>query len=136
MENELLRLRSRARAAPLRSRGRVTLLTSPAAATRVAAAGDALRRGLATGEAVVVGESRDAADDLAREVTRSVGATFGLYCYSLRQLARRIAAPDLARRGLTPATRLAAEAVAKHAAFVEQQHRALEYLVVCHTTIF
>ena len=112
----------------MRPPGRVTLLTSPAAAVRVAAAGDALRRGLAAGEAVVVGESRDAADDLAREVARDAGATFGLYRFSLRQLAGRIAAPDLARRGLAPATRLASEAVAKHTAFVEQQHRALDYL--------
>ena len=110
------------------SSGRVALLTSPSAAVRVAAAGDALRRGLAAGEAVVVGESRDAADDLAREVAREAGATFGLYRFSLRQIAGRIAAPDLARGGLAPATRLAAEAVAMHAAFVEQQHRALDYL--------
>ena len=110
------------------SSGRVTLLTSPSAATRVAAAGDALRRGLAAGEAVVVGETRDAADDLAREVAREAGATFGLYRFSLRQIAGRIAAPDLARGGLVPATRLAAEAVAKHAAIVEQQQRALDYL--------
>ena len=110
------------------SSGRVTLLTSPAAAVRVAAAGDALRRSLAAGEAMVVGESRAAADDLAREVARDAGATFGLYRFSLRQLAGRIAAPYLARQGLVPATRLAAEAVAKHAAFVEQQNQSLDYL--------
>ena len=112
----------------MRPPGRVTLLTSPAAAVRIAAAGAALRRGLAGGEAVVVGESLDAADDLAREVARAAGATFGLHRFSLRQLAARLAAPDLARRGLAPATRLASEAVAKHAAFLERQHRALDYL--------
>ena len=112
----------------MRPPGRVTLLTSPAAAARLAAAGDALRRGLAAGEAVAVGETRDAADELAHEVARDLGATFGLYRYSLRQLAGRIAAAELARRELAPATRLATEAVAKHAAFVEQQHRALDYL--------
>ena len=77
---------------------------------------------------MAVGETRDAADELAHEVARDLGATFGLYRYSLRQLAGRIAAAELARRGLAPATRLATEAVAKHAAFVEQQHRALDYL--------
>ena len=112
----------------MRPPGRVTLLTSPSAAARLAAAGDALRRGLAAGEAVAVGETRDAADELAHEVARDLGATFGLYRYSLRQLAGRIAAAELARRGLAPATRLATEAVAKHAAFVEQRHRALDYL--------
>ena len=109
------------------SSGRVTLLTSPAAAVRLAAASDALRRN-AAGEVLIIGESRDAAEDLAHEVARDAGATFGLYRFSLRQLAGRIAAPDLARRGLAPATRLAAEAVAQHAAFVEQQRRALDFL--------
>ena len=112
----------------MRPSGRVTILGSPAAAVRVAAAADTLRRGLAIGEAVVVGESRDAADDLAREVARDAGATFGLYRFSLRQIARRIAAVDLAQRGLAPATRLAAEAVAKYAAFLELQDEALGYL--------
>ncbi len=112
----------------MRSPGRVTLLTSPAAAVRIAAAGAALRSGLAAGEAVVVGESLDAADDVARDVARDAGATFGLYRFSLRQLAARIAAPELARRGLAPASRLATEAVAKHAAFVERQDRPLDYL--------
>ena len=109
------------------SSGRVTLLTSPAAAVRLAAASDALRRN-AAGEVLIIGESRDAAEDLAHEVARDAGATFGLYRFSLRQLAGRIAAPDLARRGLAPATRLAAEAVAQHAAFVEQKRRALDFL--------
>ena len=107
---------------------RVTILTAPAAETRVGAAGDFLRRGLANGEAVLVGETREAADDLARDIAAEAGATFGLHRFSLRQLAWRIAAVDLARRGLVPATALAVEAVATHAAFEELWRKTLGYL--------
>ena len=107
---------------------RITILTSPAAETRIEAAADALRRGLGCGEVLLVGETREAVDDLARDLAAEAGATFGLHRFSLRQLAASIATVDLARRGLAPASGLAMEAVAAHATFEESKHEALDYL--------
>src|SRR5512134_3445549 len=54
--------------------------------------------------ALIVSASRGAADDLARAVARSHGATAGLHRFSFAQLAARLAAPVLAARGIAPAT--------------------------------
>ena len=107
---------------------RITILTTPAAETRIEAAAELLRRGLDRGEALLVGHTREAADDFARDITAEDGATFGLYRFGLRQLVWSIAAIELARRGLAPASSLAAEAVATHAAFEEGKRRPLDYL--------
>ena len=107
---------------------RITILTTPAAETRIEAAADALRRGLGRGEVLLVGETREAVDDLARDIAAEAGATFGLHRFSLRQLAASIATVDLARRGLAPASGLAMEAVAAHATFEESRSEALDYL--------
>jgi len=107
---------------------RITILTAPAAESRIEAAAEVLRRGLGSGEVLLVGETREAADDLARDIAVDAGATFGLHRFSLRQLVGSIATVDLARRGLAPASTLAAEAVATHATFEEQKRKALDYL--------
>ena len=107
---------------------RITILTTPAAENRIEAAADVLRRGLVRGEVLLVGETREAVDDLAREIAADAGATFGLHRFSLRQLAWSVATVDLAHRGLAPASRLAAEAVATHATFEELQRKTLQYL--------
>ena len=110
---------------------RITILTGPAAGTRLDAAADFLRRNLrvaTAGEVLLVGQTREAADELARALVTEAGATFGLHRFGLRQLAWRVAAVELARRGLAPASPLAAEAVATHAAFEELTGRRLNYL--------
>ena len=107
---------------------RITILTTPAAETRIEAAAGALRRGLGRGEVLLVGETREAVDDLARDIAAEAGATFGLHRFSLRQLAVSLATVDLAGRGLAPASGLAMEAVAAHAAFEESKREALDYL--------
>ena len=107
---------------------RITVLTTPAAETRIEAAAEVLWRGLRRGAALLVGETREAADDLARDLAMDAGATFGLHRFSLQQLAWSIATVDLARRGLAPASGLATEAVATHATFEELQSEALAYL--------
>ncbi len=106
----------------------ISILTTPAAGTRIEAAADALRRGLRGGEVLLVGQTREAADDLARETVADGGATFGLHRFSLRQLVWNVATIDLARRGLAPASTLASEAVATHATFEERRKRPLDYL--------
>ena len=107
---------------------RITILIAAGAPRRLEAARRAIEQGLTTGEALLVGHSREAADDLAREISLARGATFGLHRFSVRQLASRIAAVDLARGGLAPARRLGAEAVATRAAFEETEDEPLEYL--------
>lgn len=107
---------------------RISILTAPAAGTRIDAAAEVVRRGLDRGEVLLVGQTREAADDLAREIVADRGAAFGLYRFSLRQLVHGIAAGDLARRGLAPASPLASEAVATHAAFEERKKTPLDYL--------
>ena len=105
-----------------------TIVTSPVASFRL----DAARRFLSdispVTEVLLVGETRESADELARERLRDQPALFGLHRFSLRQLAYRLASAELARQGLAPATGLGAEAVAARAAFEERSNDTLEYL--------
>ncbi len=77
--------------------------------------------------ALLVSASRGAADDLARDVARSRGATAGLHRFSFAQLAARLAAPVLAARGIAPATMIGSEAVAARATFDALQDGGLPY---------
>ncbi len=97
--------------------GAVTLHRSASAAARLAAAHRFVESLPPASEALVVGAARDAVDDFVRENAARRGAAFGLHRFGLRRLATRIASPRLAARGLAPATRLGAEAVAARAAF-------------------
>jgi ATP-dependent helicase/nuclease subunit B len=106
----------------------VTLHRSAAAATRLAAAHEFLDALSPATEAIVVGATREAADDLVRGQSVRRGATFGLHRFSLRQLAARVTATQLAARDLAPSTRLGAEAVAARAAFDELEADTLSYL--------
>ena len=108
--------------------GHVTLHRSAAAATRLAAAHRFLDALSPATEALVVGATREAVDDLVREQSVRRGATFGLHRFSLRQLAVRVTATQLAARGLAPSTRLGAEAVAARAAFDELEQGTLSYV--------
>src|SRR5262245_55352313 len=81
-----------------------------------------------TTEILIVGASPGAADDFARSLALHRGATFGLYRFSLTQLAARFAMPRLARLGLLPATALGTRAVAARVLFDSVQDAALSYL--------
>src|SRR2546425_8012441 len=100
---------------------------SPAAAQRLRAAGAFVERFPTATEVLIVGASRDAANDLARRVTAARRATFGLHRASLTQLAVRFAAEEMARLGVAPATALGAEAVAARVSFEALRERALAY---------
>ena len=93
------------------------IYVSSLAADRLAAARDLLRARVPNTPTLIVGASRGAADDLAREVAASLPATLGLQRVSLTQLAARSAIVRLAMEGHTPSTWLGAEAVAARAAF-------------------
>ena len=79
------------------------------------------------GDVTIVAATRGAADDLARAIARTAGATIGIHRFSLTQLAARLAAPIVAADGRTPATTLASEAVAARAAFEANRDRELSY---------
>ena len=77
---------------------------------------------------LLIGETRDAVDDLARESRHDTGASFGLHRFSLRQLASSLAGLELARRGQVIASTLGVEAVATRAAFEALADNGLDYL--------
>lgn len=81
----------------------------------------------ASTEVIVVGNSRDAADDLVRSVSIASQATFGLHRFSLTQLAVRFAALEMTRQGLAPSTVLGTEALAARAVFEVVQRGELKH---------
>jgi ATP-dependent helicase/nuclease subunit B len=78
-------------------------------------------------EVLLVGSTREAVDDAVRALAARSPATFGLHRFSLTQLAAHVAAADLARRGLAPATSLGSEALAARCAFEALQGSSLTY---------
>ena len=105
----------------------VRILVSTRAADRLTFAADLLRSRAAARPALIVGATRGAADDLAREVAARLPATFGLHRFSLTQLAARHAILALAMDGHTPTSWLGAEAVAARAAFDAARQQSLRY---------
>jgi ATP-dependent helicase/nuclease subunit B len=110
------------------------IIVSSLAADRLSAAREVLRARLPLTPTLIVGASRGAADDLAREVAASSPATFGLQRVSLTQLAARSAMVALAIDGHTPSTWLGAEAVAARAAFDATRQRSLTYFAPVAST--
>src|SRR5262245_59122314 len=105
----------------------IRVVLSTAAVDRIDAATQFLAALPPGGEAVVIGASREAADDLVRRVTVSVGASFGIHRASLLHLAARIAAPELARLGVAPTSMLGTEALAARITFEAFGTEALRY---------
>ena len=103
------------------------LIVSPSAADRLDGAREAVRACAPGARILIVGGSRGAADDLAREVALAVPATFGIQRFSLTQLAARTALAALAADEATPSTRLGAEAVTARAVFDAGRETALHY---------
>jgi len=94
---------------------RVVISTS--AAARLAVAQGFLEKLPSATEAVVVGATRGAADDLVRTIASRRGASFGLSRFSLTQLAARMAVAALSQSRRAPATQAGTEAVAARAVF-------------------
>lgn len=109
-----------------RPSGNITVVIASGAARRAAHLTDELARLAARGGVTVVGATREAADELVREVARRRPGTFGISRFSLAQLAIRVAGPTLAARGIAPSTPLGFEAVAARAVFDLQEARALD----------
>jgi CRISPR/Cas system-associated exonuclease Cas4 (RecB family) len=103
------------------------IVTSTSAAARLDAARKFVLHASPASEILIVSASRGAADDFARDLARTRGATFGLYRFSLTQLAARLAAPLLARERVSPTTALGVQAVAARALFDADHDRTLSY---------
>jgi RecB family exonuclease len=105
----------------------VEILESTSAADRRRAADAFVARFAADTEILLVGASRDVADDVARRATVARGATFGLHRASFTQLAARVAAAEMARRSVAPSTPLGATALAARVSFEAVRDGALSY---------
>ena len=105
-----------------------SVVCSPAASVRLNAVRSFIEELPPSLELLLVGHTREAADDIARDVTRRRGTSFGVHRFSMRQLASRLAAIELARLGHAVASPLGAEAVAARAAFDALDAGTLDYL--------
>ena len=103
-------------------------MVSSSARVRIEAASAFVADWPAATELIVVAATREAADDFCRGLAATRGATFGLHRFTLGQLASRIATAALAAGGVTPATGLAADALATRALFELSQSGTLGYL--------
>ncbi len=101
------------------------VVTSTSAAARLSVATRFLERYPAGTEAILVGASRGAADDLARAIARRAGATFGLTRFSLTELAARVAAIGGGRR--MAGSEAASEAMAARAVHEAGEAHELAY---------
>jgi ATP-dependent helicase/nuclease subunit B len=108
-------------------KSQVQLFSSSSSAVRKRAAAQFLDSLPSGHETVIAAASRGAADDLARLVARSRGASFGWHRFSVLQLAARLALTDLAHRGCSPSSPLGGEAVTARAIFDVIGSGALRY---------
>ncbi len=95
----------------------IRVFVSPSSHNRLRAALDFAHERAGSAEMLVLAATREAADDLVRELTLSRRATFGIQRASPLQLASRLSVPAMTEGGLAPATGLAVQAVAARAAF-------------------
>ena len=95
----------------------IRLVVSASAAERIEAARAFLVALPAAAEAMVVGASREAADDLVRRVTVTAGRDLRSRAREPTQLAARMAAAELARLGAAPTSALGAAALAARSTF-------------------
>jgi ATP-dependent helicase/nuclease subunit B len=88
------------------------LIISHDAAIRLSAASEWLDNYVSDAEILIVSPTREAGDEFARNAAAKSGARFGLSRFTLNKLARILAAMELARAGIVPASGLALTAVA------------------------
>lgn len=106
---------------------RVRIVVAPRAARRRAVAEEWLAALARDAEALVIGASWEACDELVRDDVRAGGARFGLVRATLGRMAGVLAAPALALRGCAPASALSLDAVATRAVHQLTAARRLAY---------
>ncbi|MBV9624435.1 MAG: PD-(D/E)XK nuclease family protein [Acidobacteria bacterium] len=100
---------------------------SASAAERLLRAREFIEGLPSSSEIVIVGSSRNSADDFVRSIAENSAATLGLHRFSSVQLASQIARGEIARRGLAPLTSTGALAVAMRCIFQVQNHGAFKF---------
>jgi CRISPR/Cas system-associated exonuclease Cas4 (RecB family) len=110
------------------------IIESASAARRLSAARTFVEQFPRDAEILIVAASRGAADDFARSIAVARGASFGLYRFSLTQLAARLAAPLLAAQRSAPTTLLGAQAVSARALFEAGREEGLSYFQPVQST--
>ena len=105
----------------------IRVFESASAAARLEEGRRFVRSFPASQEVLVLGATREAADDFVRETTLEAAATFGLHRFSLTQLAARLAAGDFAAQGSAPSTPLGLLAVAVRSTFEARLRKAIPY---------
>ncbi len=103
------------------------VVLSSSASVRLSAARQFISEAPPGAETLIVSASRGAADDFARACAVERSSTFGLYRFSLTQLAARLAAPLMADAQVTPSTALGIEAVAARAVYDASSDNRLRY---------
>src|SRR5262245_22124747 len=103
------------------------IVTSTSAAARLHAARQFLSEFAPSAERVIIGASRGAADDFARAIAASAGATFGLTRFSLTEFAARAAASILPGAKRAPGSQAGSEAIAARAVFDARSAGELHY---------
>jgi len=103
------------------------LLVTPDATSRTEAARAWLAALPADAEALVLGATWEAADDLVRDVVAAAGARFGVVRLTLDRLAARLGTRALTRAGRTPTTQLSLVAVVARAVHLLLAEGRLEY---------
>src|SRR5262245_56250611 len=95
--------------------GVAQLVVAPDAATRVDVGRAWLAAMPADAEALVLGPTWEACDDVARGAAAAAGASFGLVRLTLTRLAATLSVRTLAARGIVPPPRLSFAAVVARA---------------------
>lgn len=103
------------------------IVVSSSNARRLEAASEHLQSLGNQSELLVVGETRGAADDLARSCLRSSRGFYGIHRLTLRQLAAIMAADAVTRRGWAPVSRLGMEAIAARSVYACRAQGILRY---------
>jgi RecB family exonuclease len=103
------------------------VLKTHSAADRIAAANEFVRSLPPATELILIGASRDAADDFVRDFARSAPATFGLHRFSLTQFVARLATVRLAGAGATPNSAVGSEALAARSTYEALSRNDLKY---------
>jgi ATP-dependent helicase/nuclease subunit B len=107
----------------------VDVLVCPSGSQRLKASQDFIRSFSGAPEVLLLGASRDALDDFARELSATAKATFGLHRFSFIHFAARTAIASLARERLAPASLLGGEATAARSSFEVAKRGALRYFL-------
>ena len=87
-----------------------------------------------SGEILILGSTRAAADELARALSLKSEGRLGLHRWTPAQLAAALATPELANQGLAPLSRLGLEALAARASYRSREAAKPGYFAPVSTT--